>query len=797
MRSAIACLSFILIIPATGISQNTTVRGQVVETFSKVPLPFVHITINDSLHRMTDIDGRFHIASATPVSRITFSHYMHRPVTLLQPADSLLVELNNFELFSFENATDPQTAALISKVIYQKKYNDIRLLNAYSYATYNKFTLSSGKNDETNKFINKYSGRLPIKMKTLQNDQHLLIVESVTEKQYLNFLHQKELISGAKSSNITIPTVFIQTTQLHAFSIYDTYLKVGGKEFLSPLMNKSLRQYAFTIIDQFAINEETIYVVKFNPLPGKNFEALKGILYINSKNDAIQNFIAGPAEEGSTEMKIIQSYKLHDNQRWFPDRTKTLSTSGKGSSGMKFTATGNTYITDVKINDRSLGKSQFDEVILEYNKESETKDEGFWDKKRKEPLTHNDSATYKYYAAWDSKRILEKFLRIGEHLSYGFMPVGKVNIDMNKLFNYNDVEGVRLGLGLHTNERFSERTIVGGYFGYGFRDKRVKFGADYAYLLFPKKQVWYKIAFSHELREAGRVDFAFDQYQYSSEVIRKFRLRILDLSTELDNSIIAHPFKYMDASIGISHSRNITTYTYSYKGEPAHILDFSEIRAGFRYAYGEQFIKFLSNKKSLGTLYPVIYFQYSQGLNLFFGDYSYAKYDCKIEQSIKIPVIGTSTFQLIGGITNGDAPYTKLYNMRGSLKSPSFVIHNSFETMRYNEFLSDRYIALFFSHNLGKIRVDNPHIQPTIILMHNMGIGGLSNKNDHTNLPFAFKTMEKGYVESGAFADNVLVVNLTGMRTGFGAGLFMRYGPYASLKASDNIVFKFSANFGI
>lgn len=773
-------------------AQRFHIKGQVLETFSKIPLSFVHVTVNDSVHSFTDIDGYFNIHNRTPIRKMDFSIYMHRPVALLNLADSLIVTLNRFELFKYETGTDRQTRQLVEKIFSWKRYNDSRQLKSYSYATYNKFTISAGKNDKANKLI----ASLPFKMKKMQDDQHLLIIESVTEKKYLSQLYQKEVITGAKSSNVTVPSLFIQTAQLQAFSIYDNYITIGGKEYTSPLSNNAMKRYAFSTIDRFFMEGDSIYVVKFNPIPDRKFPSLKGLLFINSRNYGVQSFIAGPAEEGKVDMKVFQSYKLYQGQTWFPDRTKTQVISSGSFSESKFIATGSTYVEDVKLDDRLSG-TKFDEVVLEYNKDSELNTDNFWTQKRKEPLSHRDSATYAYYNEWDSKKAIQKFLSIGEHLSYGIMPIGRVNIDIKRLFNYNQVEGIRLGLGMHTNERFSKKVIVGGYGGYGFKDKKAKFGLDYAHRLSIERQVWYKIAFAHDLNEAGEVNFSFDRFQYSSEILRKFRLRILDMCTELENTIISHPIKYLDLSVGVNFSRNVTSYTYNYKGKPSNIFDFAEARAGFRFAYGEQQIKFLSNKKFLGTKFPVLYFQYTKAVNAGWGAYDYVKYDVKIEQSFQLLNVGISTFQLIGGLTHGDAPYTKLYNMRGSLKSPSLVIHNSFETMRYNEFLSDRYIALFFTHNLGRIYVNHPNIQPSILIMHNMGLGAINHQEYHTGLPFVPKTMEKGYVESGAFADNVLVLNLGGLKTGLGAGLFLRYGYYASLKASDNVVFKFSTNFAL
>ena len=78
-------------------------------------------------------------------------------------------------------------------------------------------------------------------------------------------------------------------------------------------------------------------------------------------------------------------------------------------------------------------------------------------------------------------------------------------------------------------------------------------------------------------------------------------------------------------------------------------------------------------------------------------------------------------------------------------------------------------------------------------MVHNMGFGSLRNPEAHKNIPF--KTMEKGYFESGLFLKNLLVINISGLNTGLGIGLFGRYGPYEHQRLSQNLTLKLAANF--
>lgn len=779
-------------------AQQDTLRGQVFETFSKTPIPFAHININEgTIHAFSDIDGKFAIPLDTTITQITVSQYLHRTVQLSSPIknDSLIINLNKNEYFIFNSSSDPIAESIIKKVLTWKNFNNFRGFKNYSYATYNKLSFSSGENKSTNNYLKTASKILPLKLKEFKEQQHFLLVETVTEKKFHNTLNQIEIITGAKSSGVNVPSLLLQTTQLQFSSVYDNFFNIKGKPYISPLSGNPFEGYAFNLIDSINSLNHTTYVIKFNPLPNKNFDGLKGILFINTQFYGVKYFITSPANENQVSTNIYQAFQLHNGNAWFPYQNKTEVISYKGIAIVNFKATMTSYIKDVRLN-QELDYYDFDETILKLPPFADQREEAFWQKNRTVPLTIADSNTYQYFSENDSKKRLQEVLQLGERVYYGFIPLGKVNLDLTKVLHFNEVEGVRLGLGLYTNEKLWTNKSVGGYLGYGTKDQRFKFGGNFSYQLQEDQNLRYNFALYHDLREAGAVNFAFDRYQFSSESLRLLRLRILDLVTEVQNSITMHPLKYLDLHSGVNFSHNRPTYSYNYRGE-SKSFQFTELQLGGRYAFGEQFVQIPSKKFSLGTKYPVVYAQVTQGINFGWGNFNYSKFDWKVEESIKILKIGISTFQLIGGITRGDAPYMKLYNGRGSLKRPSVVIHNSFETMRYNEFLSDRYIAFFYTHNFGRIIYQHKNIQPSLSIMHNVGIGSLKNSGVHEGLPIDFRTMEKGYVETGLFLDNVLVFKLTGLNTGIGAGFFYRYGPYASLKGSENVVFKFSLNFGI
>jgi hypothetical protein len=218
-------------------------------------------------------------------------------------------------------------------------------------------------------------------------------------------------------------------------------------------------------------------------------------------------------------------------------------------------------------------------------------------------------------------------------------------------------------------------------------------------------------------------------------------------------------------------------------------FNFNEIGIRLKYLYKEKFIQTLHNKISLGSDYPVFYANITKGLNQSFfnqaGNFDYWKFDFKMDAQKTFKTIGTTHLQVTAGKVIGNLPYTMLYNMRGSNYGGFNVSAiNSFETMGLNEFASDQFAALFLNHNIGRFLKPRKKFNPEMELVHNMGIGSISNPENIYNV--SVKSLQKGYFESGVRLLHVIKINYTTL----GVGGFYRYGAYQSTKVGNNLAVK-------
>ena len=72
------------------------------------------------------------------------------------------------------------------------------------------------------------------------------------------------------------------------------------------------------------------------------------------------------------------------------------------------------------------------------------------------------------------------------------------------------------------------------------------------------------------------------------------------------------------------------------------------------------------------------------------------------------------------------------------------------------------------------------------MLVTNIAFGNLDHMEDHNNIEF--KTLEKGYYESGIIIRKLIDVQLVDL----GVGVLYRYGPYSFDNQSFNFGYKFA-----
>lgn len=380
-----------------------------------------------------------------------------------------------------------------------------------------------------------------------------------------------------------------------------------------------------------------------------------------------------------------------------------------------------------------------------------------------------------------------------KQIGNGFFPTKIWNFDLRYLVKFNQFEGFRTGLGGVTNDNFSEKFRIDSYGVYGFRDHRFKYKIGGGALLNKETKSWLNISYTDDLMETGSSNFLTDGRTFSF-----FEPRLLNIS-------LFH--KHITSAISLEHEINsklITETEFAISNiEPTYDYDFVLNNTAFNSfettiaKVSVQWSPFVEEKtvdnktKTVVDAYPKFTLQYSKSFrDVFNADFNFSKLDFrtihKIIHSKESYTIGTFS----AGLANGNTPLTHLYhaypnniNKETILNRFSVAGINSFETMFFNEFFSDRFATIVLKHYVKPFHISQA-FNPQLVLITRYAVGNINNISRHQNITFG--TLEDGYTESG-FEINKLLL-------GFGLSFTYRYGAYHLPREEDNIALKFTFN---
>ena len=380
-----------------------------------------------------------------------------------------------------------------------------------------------------------------------------------------------------------------------------------------------------------------------------------------------------------------------------------------------------------------------------------------------------------------------------KQLGNGFFPTKFLNIDMRYLIKFNQYEGIRTGLGGVTNDRFSKRYKVNSYVVYGFRDHTFKYSIGGGFRVNPESNTWINLSYTDDLQETGSSTFLTDKRFFSFFEPRLLNIDLFHRHITKAISIEHELAKTLLSETQFSVSNINPTYAYNYALGNDIINEFHLSMAKISLQWSP-FSIFEFKKDQVIEIedgFPKFTLQYTKAFKDVLGsNLGFSKIDFRALH--RIPFNNQSLFEatLTTGLAYGDTPITHLYHAYPNNITKETIMQrfsvagiNSFETMYFNEFFSDRFATLQLKHYLSPFKI-SPRFKPQLVLISRFAIGDMNNIERHQNISFG--KLNHGYSESG-FEINKLLF-------GFGLSFAYRYGAYHLPKQEDNVAFKFTFN---
>lgn len=797
--SAVACILCTL-----QASAQQAVEGRVLEAGSRNSIPFAHVVVRGKPGNATvsNIEGYYSLPlspNVAPGDSVVVSCVGFRPYisTVQALRNNATVRLNPVQLSLNEvviRATEDPGYEVIRRAVQRRDQNNPEKLGNFTFRTYNKASIDFERTDAMQKELEG----------TGFARSHFFLLESVTKVAYSKPGRWSEEVVAHQTSGIRTPQVSILSNSFQPFSAYSPLLTIINFDFVNPVSPGSDSKYFFELTDTVQVLGHTAYVVSYKPRAKAVGNLLEGSVTIHSESYALVNFRAlNGGRYALMEFDIRQDYAPSAGV-WFPAGAQTIYLSQNGDLPMRMAST--TYYKDVNW----LGEerpAQRTKVQVSYAKGSATADTALWNAYRPAAL---DTMEANVFAVWDTiapglVNGVNWMMNQTNYLARGRLNLGMADIMLSRLFGFNNYEGFRLGLGLATSEKLVKWASADAWYAYGFRDRGHKYGGGLTFFISPPDGLELRLAYANDVDEPGRMwpegDFSFlKQGHYLRNLYTSRMNRVENYAA----SIAWRPAR----GVWLSTFAERQTRTFEITGyitdaliNPAEVVR-TEVGATVRLVKGESLMQVGSALVPVGNSYPRLEVRVARALDgVFDGQVDYTHAHVSAVQQWHINRVGRVQLHAQAGqIWGNGVPYPWLHftpAIHGASQGIGIMAPGQFQTMNLYEFLNDRYAHGGVIYHVGPVfGIEKKWTKPELQLSYAAAIGHMSESN-RTEVPFAFSTMHKPYLEAGLAVNNILRLNSGSYYSGFGLGVFQRHGEYAYAKWEDNLFLVLSLSIGI
>ena len=785
------------------------VLGKVIDAETGEEMPGVAIQYNQSrnLGVVTDMRGNFSITDRSAIQNIVFSFIGYQTVTFTKadiPKSGNWVikmqqeteELNEVEVLAGENPA----LRIVRNAIENRNLNNPRKYSSYKYVSYNKnvITYKLAMNDST---TSKRDSALFTRDTISAKSRHMMVMESVTKKFYKAPNKAKENIIGSRISGFKNPSMGVTPDGIQNFAFHENIIPLVNKKYLNPIANGADKKYVYILKDTVYQGRDTIFIMDYFPEKGSNFEGFIGEIGIHTYKWALVHITAYPYDDGKVNLYVEQDYELVKGKYWFPVQMNfQLALEKVPLRNNGAIMIGRTHLDSIEIG-LPIPDDVFNHIEVDFNTEASFVDDGFWEEYRSEELTEKETETYHHMDSLGDRYQFDFIMDAMTNFYDGFIVVKKIDVEFSKVLAYNQYEGMRLGLGLYTNDKISEKFRVGGYFGYGLKDKQWKFGGKFFWYFNKPNDFYLTLSYKRDVLDPGGIRLRYNEW---NSIAQQFFNRLMDKVEETEITLTYRLGRYSKFKVGGRQLNLKPTYDYFFLGEPKpdngqlQLFSFAEAQIWYRWQYKEKFSTNWGQRISYGSKYPIVNIIYSRGFSgVVNGQFDYNKLEVGISYERFTKNLGKTRLTLEAGIVDVALPWSMNFSGRPSY-NPSFsvVVRETFQTMRFNEFSSTQYASLFFMHDFGPLLLRMGIIKPEIRIFQAMTFGRLDYQDMHEGIPF--KDLEDGFFESGLVIDNIIRINLLNVGyLGLGAGAFYRYGANHFAHEADNWTFKLAFMYSV
>jgi hypothetical protein len=787
------------------------INGIVIDESSNQPLPFATVKTSNSSYALTSVKGEFVIRCNTYPVNLTISYLGYQTKTILitsKDLEKIEIKLTskeeNLDTVRLDFPENMATRIIVEAIRRKNKNNPKKALRSFSYKSYNKLKITEDNQAQLNTL-----DTTSVDMEHLFNKAHSFLSEKVSLHQFKKNAGEKETVLATRMSGFKEPIYNVLGIKIQSNSLYNEDYTIFNNKYIGPLSNRAFRNYYYKVLDTVQ-GKKPAFVILFQPRKSKNYASLEGVLYIDTKTLAIQKAII----ELRGELNVMATHNFEyfsEKGSWFPSKQEITIRPGNGRqkvslfggqisvgrlrndkkdfSGNNDFLVSTTDLFDIKLDTTQDIKQR--QVTIKIDPEANNRSDSYWNQYRTSAITKKDLNSFQIIDSIVKAQNIKRRIDVIQSFNIGYYPVNFFNFDLTYPVKYNNYEGLRLGIGGLTNSRFSNRFRLEGYFVYGFKDSKYKYGVGGGMLLNKNSNSWFNINYIDDIKEVGSFLYLTDRRVYSL-----FEPRLVNIdfyykhrtwSASLQQQIF--PKLISETQFSVSNINQTEGYQYLNKGNLFSSYKTAEATIALRWSPFSKFLKTPNQYKEIYDGYPKITAQYTQGFKgIFDSNFSYSKIGVKAEYIVNRINQSKTSILFEADIAYGNIPLTHLYHAYPNAPTKETVFQRfsvagrrTFETMYFGEFFNDRLATLQVKHRIKPVKVTS-WFKPELVFITRYAIGDVSNLENHQGVKFS--SLQHGYQESG--------LEINKLFAGFGLSFTYRYGAYHLPRFEDNISGKFT-----
>ena len=736
MKKTLSFFTLFLMVQIAVVAQFR-VKGKVLDENNQ-PMPFVDVYFkNSTVGTVTDDSGRFSLEHNGRYKTLEFSflgyetvhykmernNYNNLTITLKEASNTIKEVVI---LTKKQPKKNNPAVELLKKIWKNKKTNGLKKFRQYSYTKYQKTEYDLNSIDEKFKNSKIFKG-----MEFMFKDMD---TSAFTGKEYLpiffnesvyevygdnKFKKQKEVLKGSQNSGFSSNQSLINQLDNLSFEydIYDNYIKIFYKSFVSPLSRTGVDNYSYYLADSAFIKNKWCYNIRYYPRR-KNELTFEGDFWVNDTTFAVKEInmriSKGANINWVKDIYIEQEYEIMNDSVFLLKRDYFLTdyaiNKKEGSKGVFAKKT--TLFDNYKFN-KYRNPAFYKELRYTDNTHLYNKDAAFWEKNRLEQLNKKEKGIYKLIDTLKTTKKFRTLYDVTATLASGYYNIKPLNFDYGPIFStfgYNSVEGLRVRAGGRTYFNYNDPWRVEGYTAYGFKDQKLKYGIQAKFLLDQRRRFIVSFGQKEDIEQIGAASansiYILGRNNGSSSLVGtgpNNRLTKIKLTTF---NFQAEPFKNFEINLTQSYKKLASAspeFSLDYNTEDGGVAsDINQYESAVTMSYypGRKVlghgVETYTNEDRLRN----VSFQYVRGVKgVLDSDFNYTKINLSYTQPWAIGGFGRLRTSLRFGKTFGDVPLALLTPVPGN--QTYFAFFNAFNQLDFYEFVTDTYASVNVEHNFN------------------------------------------------------------------------------------------------